>query len=115
MATEAAMGRRRADAAARIEAACARLGGSQSLVLPTFSRYGQDMLLILQLEAIAAYLEAVEPPPVSPYMGLTVRQLTDLLTERGLDKGTARTRSELTALLEAADDAAKEGERAPAL
>ena len=112
MATDGAIGKRRADAVRRVEAACARLGGG-SLSLPTFSRYGQETLLILQLEAIAACLETVPSP--SPYAAMTVRQLGDAVAARGLDKGTARTRAELTALLDAADDAAKEGDHAPAL
>lgn len=116
MATDAAIGRRRALAVLRIEQRCAALGGGRTLNLTKSSRHGPDMLLMFQLEEIADYLETVEPPRVSPYQAMTAKQLSAALTERGLDKGNARSKSELTALLEAADDAATEevGEHAQA-
>ena len=58
MATLVARGQRRASALERIERSCQTLVGGESLRLPTTTRYGTDMLLIFQLEAIADYLES---------------------------------------------------------
>jgi hypothetical protein len=66
MATDAAKGKRRALAVQRIERQCQTLSGGQSLKLPTFSRHGVDVLLILQLEALADFLEAHVQYPQQP-------------------------------------------------
>jgi hypothetical protein len=63
MATAAALGKQRAEAVRRIEQACKALGGGEALVLPMFSHYGTDTLLVKQLEAIADYIEEVPSAP----------------------------------------------------
>lgn len=57
MATESALGRKRALAKQRIEAALNKLGEGREFTLPTFSRHGQGVLLVNQLEAIADFLD----------------------------------------------------------
>lgn len=62
MATESALGRRRALAKQRIEAALNKIGEGREFTLPTFSRHGQGMLLVNQLEAIADFLDGGAVP-----------------------------------------------------
>lgn len=58
MPTDVAKGERRKAAIQRISTAAQALTGSSiPLELPTRSQYGSDMLLIAQLETLAAYLE----------------------------------------------------------
>lgn len=59
MPTDVAKGQRRKAAIGRICAAATAITGSQeALELPARSQYGNDMLLIAQLETVAAYLES---------------------------------------------------------
>ncbi len=144
MATEGALGRRRAHAIQRIETAA-----GERLTLPTRSKYDDGMLLILQLEAIADYFESLQPAAVNPppsdrqiptleearrlmdnsseqetveetestdgdeatgvYQAHTNAELTEMIQERGLDKGKARSKHELIAVLEAADKETENG------
>lgn len=67
MPTDVAKGERRKAAIQRIHhAAQALTGSSIPLELPTRSQYGSDMLLIAQLETLAAYLENTQPTPQKP-------------------------------------------------
>jgi len=151
MATESSLGRRRAMATQRIEAALNNVGHEGVFVLPTFSRHGQGVLLVKQLESIADWLDGgaaqavsvpmvqVEPvetpesvttvthvadgetmiidlaepePPTESdetaedeqYGGMSNAQLEELILERGLVKGKARSKAELIAVLETADE-----------
>jgi hypothetical protein len=64
MPTDVAKGERRKAAIQRIHSAAQALTGSSiPLELPTRSQYGSDMLLIAQLETLAAYLEKVQHTP----------------------------------------------------
>lgn len=64
MPTDVAKGERRKAAIQRISTAAQALTGSSiPLELPTRSQYGSDMLLIAQLETLAAYLENQQPTP----------------------------------------------------
>lgn len=110
MATAGSIGRRKNEAIERIEAQCAKLSNGQTLVLPRKNRFGADMLLIAQLTAIADFLEALPQP--SPYKDMTVKQLEAEIKARKLEAGAARTKSALTAILEAADEAAEEATNA---
>lgn len=136
MATDGLIGRRRALAVLRIEAACQLLSGGRKLNLPKFSRYGQDMLLVFQLETLADFLEILNAPAPKDetdhadarqslteaqkimginaqdadnvnYEDLTNKELAALIAARGLDKGKARSHADLQAILEAADNAAE--------
>jgi 2-keto-4-pentenoate hydratase len=65
MPTDVAKGERRKTAIQRIHAAAQSLTGSSiPLELPTRSQYGSDMLLIVQLETLAEYLENQQPVQV---------------------------------------------------
>lgn len=111
MATEAAIGKRRLQAIRRIEAHCQALGGGKELKLPKNTHYGLEMLVVYQLEAVADYLETVEPPkPPSDYEALKFDDLKAMAVERGLEEEVKPLRSKATviALLEAADAADKE-------
>lgn len=151
MATEGAMGRRRAAAIERITKYAESQAGSQPAdTFPKHSRHGTDMLFVLQLEWLADYfdgiptgqgeeatkrdrqlptLDAVQGlmnPPLeqaesvqdkheegeeseSGYSDMTNAELSDLIDERGLDKGKAHTKAALIAVLEAADKELENG------
>lgn len=59
MATDGAIGRRLAAAVGRIETALSKQSGGQSLNLPKQSRFGDKMLVVLQVEAIADFLDSM--------------------------------------------------------
>lgn len=118
MATDASIGRRRALALQRIIGQLV-----EGLALPTVSRHGPEFLMMLQLEAIADYLEhnmvaaevaseLHEPATMNAlveafdYSALTVAQLRQLAAGRGVDLGTAKNKSDIIAALEAAGDEA---------
>ncbi len=103
MATAGSNGKRLGLAIERLKQGCAAIGGGRELIFPTYSRYGADMLIILQVEAIADFIEGVKMPPVSAYESMTNKELTAEIEQRGLEKGTARSKSELIAVLEAAE------------
>lgn len=117
MATAGSIGRRRALVIERIQNRCAAIGGGRELVIPTHSRFGQDLLLVFQLEAIADFLDAIELPPAEPtnteseFDNLTNAQLKDMINARGLTVGKARSKPELIAVL----TSAQETEDAPTL
>lgn len=62
MATEGALGRRRYMALERIERKSEALSGGRKVNLPRQSRYGNDVLLILQLEALADFMDTLPTP-----------------------------------------------------
>lgn len=108
MATDGANGRRRAAALRRINEQAAKLPSANQLVLPTFNRFGADVLLIVQLEAIAHFLEGIEiPKAASIYSKMTVPELKKLAQERGGLMSSLTTKPTLIAALEAADKAAE--------
>ena len=115
MATDGAIGRRKAAAIARIEQRCQRWKGEQ-LRLPTASRYGADVLLVLQLEALADFLEDAPleaiVPPTSLYADMTNKQLVAEIEARGLERGKASNKQQLADILAAADRAARLAEQA---
>ncbi len=84
MASHGALGIRRKTAIERIEAAC-----GAGLVLPLYSRYGNDVLLVLQLEAIAHFLDThsiqgTAPNSTTPYEGTAIQELMALARGRGI-------------------------------
>lgn len=113
MATAGSIGKRRADVIQRIQDRCAQMGGGE-LTIPTYSRHGQDLLLVFQLEAIADYLDSipVTAPALSRYDSMTNKELDAEIKQRELDKGKARSKPELIAVLQTAD---KVIENAPTL
>lgn len=106
MATDAAKGKRRSRALKRIEAAAEKLSVGQPLKLPTHSHYGPDFLLILQLEAIADFLEAI-PVRSASYASMSLKALKALAQERGGLMAQLTTKAALIQALEAADAAEK--------
>jgi hypothetical protein len=99
MATDSALGRRRARAINRISD---HFGNA--LTLPTVSRHGPEFLMMLRLEAIADYLEGQNLPPAleaRDYSMLTNSQLRAMASERGMDLGNAKTKAEIIAVFEA--------------
>lgn len=110
MATATSIGRRRMQAIECIQNRCAAFGGGRELTIPTYSRHGQELLLVFQLEAIAKYLEGIEieQSAQSLYEPMTNKKLVALIVERKLDKGKARSKPELIAILEAADQTAEQ-------
>ena len=108
MATDAMIGKRRAEAVARIEQRVNELGGKHTLHLPTHTRYGGDMLIVYQLEAIADYLETIPAVSEQGYGDLKNAELIALMETRGLDKGSATKKQDYIDILEAADKAAGE-------
>lgn len=106
MATASSIGRRTNEAIQRIEVICSKLSSGQTLELPRRNRHGTEMLLLAQLNAIADFLEAMPVP--TTYEKMTVKELTAEIKARNLEAGTARTKAELTAILEAADNAVEE-------
>lgn len=106
MATAGLIGKRRQDAIERIQLTCAQLGGGKELVIPTRGKYGNDMLLVTQLEAIADFLEAINPPAAAGYDGMTVKELRAIAANQGLDATKARSKTELIAVIQAAETGA---------
>ena len=109
MATDGAIGKRRAQAIKKIIAQAERLGGS-GLKLPRHSRWGAEHLAILQLEAIGDFFEQVELPV--GYDSMSLPKLKALVKERALDPGKAKTKAEFISILETADEAAEAAAKA---
>lgn len=98
MATAGSIGKRRQEAIERIQSACTQLGGGKELVIPTRGKYGNEMLLVTQLETIADYLDGIP----QGYDTMTVKELKALASDKGLAVQDARSKSELIAALQAA-------------
>lgn len=110
MPTKTAIGQRRAIAVARLEKQCQALAQSdQPLVVPMHSRFGSDVLLCVQLETIADYLEAavetLRSQTDSQYDGLSFSDLKATAIEQGLDVTGLRSKAAVIELLEGNQEA----------
>ena len=103
MATAGSIGKRRQDAIERIQTKCAEMSNGKPLVIPTRGKYGNDMLLVTQLEAIADFLDDLNPPVLAGYGNMTVKELKAAIADRGIDAGQTRSKTEMIAALQAAD------------
>jgi hypothetical protein len=103
MASKLAIALVRQDALARLEAAMATLAERLNVARPELPRTGRDdgLLQAQQLEQIAAWAEGLVAAIVpSGYEAMTVKDLTALASERGVDLGDARRKAEIIAVLQ---------------
>ncbi len=119
MATEAALGRKRAELVERIEARCKELSGGQSLELPRRSRFGWQTLLNDQLTVLADFLDSLVLPEnmgaepeesegddmstESDLMSMKLDELKALASEQGLDASSLRSKAAVIKLMEHAE------------
>lgn len=107
MATEQMLGKRRASALRRIEKRLETVSNGQSINLPRFSRFGNDHLLVAQLETIADFLDSLTLAATAPSLKeMTLDELKTLATGQGIDFDAGIKKPALIKLIEAADLAA---------